>query len=332
MYHLLAISLIFSLLLGFNILASAASSILWRVVSPVLKHRSAQTQARFVFILRVFPFVVALVCVGAFLLPAYLLFEPHSSEEIVSVKLALLASASGIGIALAAFRLFGTWWRTRRLVADWVKRGASVNIDNVDIPAYRILHPFPVVAVVGMFRPRLFIASQIFQSLGEAEFRAVIAHEYGHLQAFDNFKRAILRVCRDLLIFPFDHSLDRVWAESAESAADEYAAQIGGASTAVDLASALIKIARIAPRGAKPAIPAGAFLLEAETADVTCRVRLLLQLSETKIIPGKFKRGLNYLSMLYLSAAFAVVLLFATNYDFLQKVHLIVERIVAALQ
>jgi hypothetical protein len=36
--------------------------------------------------------------------------------------------------------------------------------------------------------------------------------------------------------------------------------------------------------------------------------------------------------MLYLSAAFAVVLLFATNYDFLQKVHLIVERIVAALQ
>ena len=116
----------------------------------------------------------------------------------------------------------------------------------------------------------MFIASQIFDSLNEQELQAAIAHEYGHLVARDNFKRTLMRVCRDLLVFPFGRSLDNAWAENVESAADEYAAQTGGNLTAINLASALVKIARIVPNNSKPAMPSGTFLLTEQNDFVTC--------------------------------------------------------------
>ena len=48
-----------------------------------------------------------------------------------------------------------------------------------------------MVAVVGAFRPRLFIADHVFESLTAEELAATIAHEYGHLAAHDNFKRVV---------------------------------------------------------------------------------------------------------------------------------------------
>lgn len=125
------------------------------------------------------------------MLPAYLLFEPRVSGEVISFKLASLASISAIGTAAAFYRVFGTWWKTRRLVSNWLANAEPVKIAAVKIPVYRINHQFPVIAVVGAFRPRMFIARQVFDSLNEEEFRAAIAHEYGHLAALDNFKCTI---------------------------------------------------------------------------------------------------------------------------------------------
>jgi len=80
-----------------------------------------------------------------------------------------------------------------------------------------------VIAVVGSIRPRLFVAGQVLDSLTDEEMLAAIAHECGHLAA-DNFKRVLLRACRDMLtIVPCGRSLDRAWAENAEAAADESA-------------------------------------------------------------------------------------------------------------
>lgn len=333
MYFLLGISLMLALLLVLNLLVSTAANVLWRLIAPTANGWTARRRAQIIFALRIFPFVAALLFVVAFLLPAYFLFEPHSSEEIVGVKLALLAFVSVIGVGIAACRVFGTWWRTRRLVANWLAHAEPIHIADVKIPVYRISHPFPVIAVVGTFRPRMFVANQIFASLDGEEFRAAICHEFGHLAARDNFKRTLMRISRDLLVFPFGRSLDRAWSENIESAADEYAAQTGGKSAALNLASALLKIARIVPPNAKPAMPAGAFLIEAHTADVTWRVRYLLQLAETKIFPAKYRRfKLKNAFWLYTGGFLALVLLFATNYDILYKVHLTLEGVVRILQ
>ncbi len=332
MYFLLGISLMFALLLMLNLLISAAATVLWRVLSPFAEKWTAQRRARVIFALRIFPFASALIFVIAILLPAYVLFEPHTSGEVVGVKLGLIAAASTIGIISAFYRVFGTWWKTRRLASNWLKNAEPIEMANVSIPIYRMRHPFPVIAVIGMFRPRIFVAQQIFDSLNDEEIQAAIAHEYGHLAARDNFKRTLMRVCRDLLVFPFGRGLDRAWTENVESAADEYAARKGNL-TAVSLAAALVKIARIVPHGTKPAMPSGAFLLTEQTDFVTWRVRRLLQLAEVKFNPAGYNiSGLRF--SFRLAAAIlliALVLLAATNQNFLEHAHFALESIVAFL-
>ena len=332
MYFLLGISLMFALLLVLNLLISAAVTFLWRVLSPIAERWTARRRAQTIFALRIFPFASALIFVTFILLPAYLLFEPHSSGETVGFKLGLTAAASTVGIAAAFYRIFGTWWKTRRLVSDWLENAEAIEIPEVAVPVYRIKHSFPVIAVVGIFRPQMFIAHQIFESLNEQELQAAVAHEYGHLAARDNFKRTLMRVCRDLLVFPFGRSLDNAWAENVESAADEYAARKGGNLTALNLASALVKIARIVPDGAKPAMPSGAFLLTEQIDFVSWRVRRLLQLAENKLNPAAF--NLFDVSVLFWISMFGIpliTLLLATNQNFLQQTHLVLENIVSFL-
>ena len=81
------------------------------------------------------------------------------------------------------------------------------------------------------------------------------------------------------MIVPVGSRLDREWAESAESAADEFAAR-EGSKGALDLASALIKISRIVPTQGHAAMPLATFLLGSKTGDIASRVRALLRLSE----------------------------------------------------
>lgn len=332
MYFLLGTSLMVALLLVLNLLISAAANVLWRVLSPIAESWTARRRAQTIFALRIFPFASALIFVAFILLPAYLLFEPHSSGETVSFKLGMIAIASTVGILAALYRVFGTWWKTRRLVSNWLENAETIEMTDVEIPTYRMEHSFPVIAIVGVFRPQMFIASQIFDSLNERELRAAIAHEYGHLAAHDNFKRTLMRVCRDLLVFPFGRSLDNAWAENVESSADEYAARTGGNLTALNLASALVKIARIVPNNSKPTMPSGAFLLTEQTDFVTWRVRRLLQLAEINFNSSAFNLfGLGILFWISIIGILASVTLLATNQDLLLRTHTFMENIVSFL-
>ena len=333
MYFLLGLSLFFTLLLALNFLISLAASAVWRVIEKPAQNWSAQRRTQTIFALRIFPLLIAVISVFAFLLPSYLLFEPQSSDENVSLKMAVLTAISLVGIAAALFRVFKTWRRTQRLVREWMKFSEPITVENLDVPVYKIRHPFPVIAVVGAFRAKMFVAEQVFASLDENELRAAIAHECGHLATKDNLKRTLLRICRDLLVFSTGKSLDEAWAENAESAADEYAAQNGDQETALNLAAALVKIAKIVPPETSPAMPLGAFLIEENYADITGRVRRLVYLAGN---PNSFRN--SSLRNLRLGLAISCVFLFlsifalATDYGFLFQIHALLEKFVAILQ
>jgi Zn-dependent protease with chaperone function len=283
--------------------------------------------------LGVFPVAAAIIFALAFLLPAYLLFYPYATKEVVTYNLGLPALISLFGISAAIYRIFGVWWKTRQFVKYWSAYAEPISIENVKIPAYCIPHQFPIIAVVGIFRPRMFIARQIFASLSEEEIRASLAHEYAHLAGYDNFKRTLMRICRDLLVFPMGKTLERAWTETAESAADEYAAQNGGNLTAVNLASALVKIAKIVPEGVKPAMPAGAFLIAEQTAHISSRVRNLLQLTEINFKTTGNKWFETKVLYWIVPVAFVSFILFAANNPaFLKELHDITESIIAFLQ
>lgn len=332
MYFLLGISLTLAFLLIVNMAVAILASAFWRVISSHVQNINVGTRAQIIFGLRMLPVAVALVFVFAFLVPSYLLHEPISSGEVVSSKLGLIAIVSSLGVLIAFLRVIQTWWATRRLTANWLSSGLRIEIDNIGVPVYRIRHQFPVIAVIGIFRPKMFVAEQVLESLDPNEFAAAIAHEYGHLRANDNFKRTLLRVCRDLLIVPFGKGLDQAWAENAESVADEYAAT-RGRSTALDLASALVKIARIVPTGARPAMPAGAFLIEEQNTDITARVRRLVWLSETNSLAGR-PHFLGFSPAAWLSAAsLATLMIFPLlEQQCLTSTHEIVEQFVSLLR
>lgn len=331
MYNLLCICLLFAFFFVLNLLTSASAAIAWRVFSPVFDGISARRRVQIIFWLRLLPTVFAFVFATAFFLPSYLLFEPHSSGEIITIKLAAPALISAIGFGIAIYRAFGAWWATRRLSASWLKLSEQITVENVNIPVYCVRHPFPVIAVVGTFRPRMFVARQIFDSLSADEFKAAVAHENGHLATYDNIKRILLRICRDLLLFSAGNNLDRDWVETSEAAADEYAAQTGDNATALNLASALVKIARIVPRGLTPAMPVGAFLIEEKNIDITRRVRQLLKFTDRKQTFIQ-QSNLKFVFRLCLSSISIVTLLLATNQNLLEQIHFGLEKIVAVLQ
>jgi Zn-dependent protease with chaperone function len=280
MYELLAISLALTALLTVNAVASLAVGSLWRPLRPALLRLSASTRGEILFTLRILPPAVALVAVAAVLVPSFIAHEPQATGETVGPKLAALTAISAAGVALAVTRAARSWWATRSLLHNWLRAAQRIEVTGVTARTFKFSHEFPILAVVGTIRPRLFIAERVLTSLTPEELTAAIAHECGHLNARDNLKRLLLRVCRDLwIVAPFGRSLDRAWAESAEAAADEFAAQ-RSAQTALDLASALLKIARMVPAKTQVSLPLAAFLVGVdEEKGVKVRVRRLLVLA-----------------------------------------------------
>ena len=332
MYFLIGISLLFAFLFSVNILASLVATIVWRLIAKSAAGWNARTRVNVIFLLRVMPLAAAVVFILAFVLPAFLLFEPAATSETVGLKLTLIALVSAFGIAAAFGRIFASWWRTKRLIGEWMRLSEPVAVEGMEIPAFRLRHPFPIIAVVGVIRPQMFVAEQILSELDEAELAAAIAHECGHISTHDNLKRMVMRICGDLLVFPLGKTLDRVWSDAAESAADEYAARRGGRGSALDLASALIKVGRITPREKAWAMRVGAFLLEAADGSLAVRVDRLLQIAdETEAVTDAADRKSGTMWLIPMLASLALFP-FALNSDLLSAVHSFSEALLAALQ
>ncbi len=328
MYFLIGISLLFGCFYAIHFIASLVSVAVW----SMLKRRAAswpgKVRSDVLCALKVWPFAAAATFVFAFVLPSFVTFEPRASTESVGPKLTVVALLAAAGLIAGMTRIFASWWRTRRLIAAWLKDSHSVSIGGFDIPAHRIEHEFPVLAVVGVFRPRVFVAEKVLAELEAGELRASISHELGHIAAHDNLKRLAMRLCGDLLVFPFGRSLDRAWAEAAESAADESAA-IG--TTSLDLASALIKIGRLAPEGCSYKLPAGAYLLEPDDASLASRVKALLSMADRQTVVID-PRGLSSV-LFYAAILFSItVATLSVNTAFLGFVHNLTEKTLAFLQ
>lgn len=334
MFFVLGISIVLAALLLLNSFTSMFASLAWRIVgSPFSKRLSAASCSGIIFLLRTFPIGLGIISVSLLLIPAYIEHEPRNGHEPVSLKLAIIACASGLGLALALFRGLAAWRATTRLKSNWLRHAERIELPRVKIPSYRIRHQFPVIAIVGVLRPRLFIAEQVFTSLAPEELMAAIEHEAGHVAANDNFRRGLMRACRDVLVMiPSGRRLDRAWIEASEAAADEYAAG-RGRRVALDLASALVKIARLVPIGIKPAMPSGTFFLGAEeVSGVKTRVRRLVQLAEGKRAFGG--RALISRIPLWIPIVLTILLaaLAANEPHILASVHLLIEASVHLLR
>ena len=333
MYELLGISLMLSALLTLNALMSLVIGAGWRLFEPALRKLSAGLRAEILFTLRISAPAIAIIAVAVIFVPAFITHEPYASGEVVSKKLAALAILSATGVGLALARAIRSWIATRSLLRDWLATAKPIQVAGVTKPTFSLPHSFPIVAVVGTFRPRLFIAERVLKSLTGDELAAAIAHERGHLDARDNLKCSVLRICRDvLMIVPCGRSVDRAWAEAAECAADEYAAR-QSPQKALNLASALVKIAKMIPVKSQAPMPDVVFLVAVDSGrGVKARVGRLLDLASrdnqrryadstvVKILPATALASLVTLGI-------AV----ASHPPTLLNAHLMIEHVVHAL-
>lgn len=334
MYAFLGITLVLALLLTVNATTTMAAAGVARLCKSLLRRCSARTSAEMFFVMRIGPPVIAIVAIAAFMIPSYLVYEPHTTREFVSWKLGALATLSAIGVGLAMWRGFRSWFATRSLLKDWLASATPIKFDGLDVPTYVVQHSFPIIAVVGAIHPRLFIASQVLDSLSEEELIAAIAHEYGHLAARDNFKRSVMRVSRAaLLIIPCGRSLDRAWSEASESAADEHAAQ-QSSFVALNLASALVRIARMIPKGQRHVTPAAVstFLMGDAAPGVKVRVRRLIELAATDPHLLVSNASLvRFIPWMVLSLIVVVGVTIESRPQVLAAVHSLVEHVVVIL-
>jgi Zn-dependent protease with chaperone function len=330
MYILIGICLLFGCFYVAHFGVSLLSTGVWLVTRGRLNSWSGRTRSNFLCALRTVPLALASAFAFAFVLPAFLLFEPAIPKEKLSYKIAAIAVLSAVGLVIAVARIFASWWQTRRLVRNWMQGASPVTVDGLPLPAYRIEHSFPVVAVVGTFSPRVFIAEKVLAGLDAAQLQASLTHEAGHIASLDNLKQIAMRLCSDLLVLPFARGLDRDWAEASEAAADETVARKGLA--ALDLASALVKIGRLVPQGVNSKLPAGAYLIEPEEGSLACRVKTLVGMSGNTAVTGSgraVRRAGFYTVVFVLTAS---VLSLSLNTTFLATVHRTTEKVLAALQ
>jgi hypothetical protein len=131
-------------------------------------------------------------------------------------------------------------------------------------------------------------------------------------------------------MFPCGRSLDRAWGEASEAAADEHAAQ-ESSSVALNLASALVRIARMIPAEERQVMPSSAFLVGGEeTRGVKARVRRLVELASFD--PSMLRTSapiFRFMPWIFLTVVVVVGVTIESRPQVLARVHHFIEHVVA---
>jgi Zn-dependent protease with chaperone function len=265
----------------------------------LLRHSSgplpARRRASLLFALRLAPLVLAAIMTVGFVLPAFVRFEPRSTNEDLNLGLVALAACGLFAVTMVSVRFVRLAAATRRLRRHWLSSAQRLHVNGISFPVYSVDTPSGLLAVTGIFRPRIFVGRRFAESLSPQELEAALAHEIAHVGAFDNLRQALLRTTRP----PFWRG-DAVWTSAAEIAADE-AALLSGTSV-LDLAAALIKAGRLGGHTAVHGNAAVSCLLPpGADSSVRARVRhleLLLSGTAALPVPERPRRFLPLLALL----------------------------------
>ncbi|HET9183664.1 MAG TPA: M56 family metallopeptidase [Candidatus Angelobacter sp.] len=280
MFYLLCLSLCFAV---FFIVTAGASLVLLPLLRLVLSRSDlrrararARSRANLIFTARVLPALLGLVAALGLALPAFLKFEPSSTREIPGLLLLLLAGLGALIVGAIVLRCWRILRTTHVMQRDWLKKAQRFSKCGRRIPVYCVDESAPLLAVTGIFRPRIFISRAVAAVLDSPELHAALAHEFSHVAAGDNLKQFLLKISRPPAWLHFPKQLDSAWVNNSEIAADEGA--LAGGASALDLSSALVKVGRLSVRNFAPSGLAASHLVDGCGAATQARVVRLREL------------------------------------------------------
>jgi Zn-dependent protease with chaperone function len=253
-YSVRLVCLCLEVLFLVNLAAFVAVLGLSGAVAKAAGRMRPQHAARWFLGLRLLPFTLSLLVIATLCVPSYLRYEQNTGSEgmglfciacaLMGLGLVLTSAVRG-AVALSQGCRISRMWRishgtepiqTRR-VAD-----TEICVTEEDTGA-------PLMALVGVFRPRLLVSRRLLQALTVPQLEAALRHERAHLLSRDNLKRLLMAVAPGIApgMVPCKGRLAAVeahWERFAELAADDYAAG-GRADRSIALAETLVKVARL---------------------------------------------------------------------------------------
>jgi hypothetical protein len=320
----LGASLALTAFLAVDLVASLLALWVWRIARRDLDMVRSDSRAAGLFLLRVLPAVAAVIFVVGIFLPAYCVFEPRESGEMAGPSLLVLAAVALIVIASGVCRGCEALRATTALVGTWMREARAVELPGLRLRAFAIPAEFPIVSVVGIIRPRLFISQRVLEACAPEELAAMVQHEAHHLVSRDNLKQLVLCACPDPLALAWaGREIEERWREASEEAADDYTVRTS-APSALALAAALLKVARLAPVGRAP-LPILSALYRGE--GVERRVRRLLGDSTSARRSPRWLFAARALAVVPLGLAAAVLI----DPHLLRAVHQVIEVVVEIL-
>jgi beta-lactamase regulating signal transducer with metallopeptidase domain len=218
--------------------------------------------------LRLFPLLASIGLTLIFVVTSFQLLEPRSVDEGIGAIPLALAICALLLIACGFSRVITAQVATSRLVAHWLE-GACPPPSGDRAIALRSRREAPPLTLVGVHRPRVLVSESAIELLSHDELHIALNHELAHARSRDNLKKLVFRLCP----FPGMAKLESAWSQTAELAADD--AAVSSLEGALNLASALLKLSRLAPVDAAAVCTVG-FV----TRPITSRVSRLLAWNE----------------------------------------------------
>jgi hypothetical protein len=264
------------------------------------------------------PMALAIGVTLVFAVPSFLLLEPRAVAESVG-RVAALVGACGLAVVLVGFWNAATALAgARRTVARWSMQASRVGSEgdsSQGVDVMRTSAPAPPLTAAGIFQNSIWLSGAAEFVLTERELQTALRHEFVHVRRKDNLRKLLLR----MVSFPGLAGLDKAWREATEMAADD--AAVSNASEALDLAAAVIKLSRIAPREFPGELTTA--LVHSPAESVNARVERLVGWTEPRRnVAGGF--SWSY----WVCGAIALGSLVLTYADLLQRVHVATEWLV----
>ena len=274
------------------------------------------------FSLRMFAACAATIFVTVVFLPSYWLYEPRDVSEGFDLLLTIGAGLTAVAAAAGVARGVSAWRSAGRRTRAWMQAARPLELPGTTVPAFEIDSDAPLLALVGVLRPRLLVTRGLIAALSPEELAASVAHEMGHSRAWDNLKRLAMRSAPD--VFPPTaamRALEERWVASSEHRADHVASEHDPLARCA-LASALVKVARLTPTITPLGEPISTLVAG---GDIASRVRRLLD-DRSPVSAGRLTRAAGWIAGLSLLAALALVYA-----PLLRGVHEVSELLVRSL-
>lgn len=262
-----------------NGVAGAATALFSSAAIRIAEAMRPRSAARFLFILRMLPSVLGMTVVLGLCVPSYLWLEPQIASERVGFACLLLAALAVGACSHSLVRTARAIGTSARLRKEWLHtENEALPTEEesqavVDEEAMVVEKREPLLALSGIFSPRMVISRGVLAELSRKQVDLAVRHEIAHRESHDNLKRLFLVLSPEF--FPFVDgfaTLEKTWARFSEWAADDEAVQ-GDSQRALSLATALLRVARM---GARPRLSVLQTSLLPEDHDLSTRVDRLL--------------------------------------------------------